>query len=124
MQVLGDLGQVPADQLAFDPGLVPVRHLDTDDDTGHDDDQVDPDRGPFLIPEVLDHAAQEHGFPLEESTGFTQDSMPATWPVSRRFPEPASEIGSGVDALIEFDTGGAQPAQDFDLLMRRIHPVG
>ena len=36
---------------------VPVGDLDAYEDTHHDDHQVDPDRGPFLLADVLDYAA-------------------------------------------------------------------
>jgi hypothetical protein len=42
------------------PRAVPVRHLDADEHAHHHDHEIDADRGPFLLADMLDDAAQDH----------------------------------------------------------------
>jgi hypothetical protein len=42
------------------PLLVPVRHLATDEDADHDDDELDRDRRPVLDTQIFGQTAQDH----------------------------------------------------------------
>jgi len=44
--------------------IVPIRNLETDEDTDDDNEKVDADRDPILVFDVFCDAAQQHFHPL------------------------------------------------------------
>src|SRR5487761_2110343 len=50
--------------------LIPVRRLHADEHAEHDDRQVDDDGSPMLVLDVLDDAAQFHGWVFPASDGY------------------------------------------------------
>jgi len=47
------------------PRFIPICDLDTDENPKDDDDQVNEDRGPFLLAKMRDDTAQDHDVPSQ-----------------------------------------------------------
>ena len=52
------------------PRFIPVRHLNTDEHTDHDDEEVDPDCEPVFLFDVSFDAAEDHGVSPDVSASF------------------------------------------------------